>query len=287
MLLAVTNTKEIKTMLNALKKNWTVYLIEAWGLGLFMIAAVGFVILIEHPSLPIRTAVPSDFVRRILIGIIMGLTAIGIIYSGWGKRSGAHINPAVTLAQYQLDRINGYDAVWYIIFQFFGSIVGIAFMKILLPTYIADPSVNYVVTTPIATDNGIFVGFFCEIVMSFIMLTIVLHVSNHKTWANYTGYFIGFTAALFITIAAPFSGMSINPARTVGSALWANVWTGMWLYFIAPISGMQIAAWVYRKQYRVRNGECETLKIHLSGNKHACSVYEVLWHSRMENNVMR
>jgi aquaporin Z len=274
-------------MLNALKKNWTVYLIEAWGLGLLMMAVVGFVILIEHPSLPIRYTVTSEFVRRMLIGIIVGLTTIGIIYSGWGKRSGAHINPAVTLAQYQLDRINGYDAVWYMIFQFVGSIVGVALMQILLPSYIADPSVNYAVTTPIATDNGIFVSFFCEITMSFMMLTIILYVTNHKTWANYTGYFIGFTAALFITFAAPFSGMSINPARTVGSAFWANVWSGMWLYFVAPISGMQIAAWVYRKQYRVRNGECETLKMHLSGSQHACSVYEVLWHSRMENTVMR
>ena len=119
-------------MLNALKKNWTVYLIEAWGLGLLMMAVVGFVILIEHPSLPIRYTVTSEFVRRRLIGIIVGLTTIGIIYSGWGKRSGAHINPAVTLAQYQLDRINGYDAVWYMIFQFVGSIVGAAVL-IALP----------------------------------------------------------------------------------------------------------------------------------------------------------
>lgn len=268
-------------MVKALKKNWPVYLIEAWGLGMFMISAALFVILIEHPDLPIRTAIPSDFVRRILIGMAMGLTAIGIIYSNWGKRSGAHINPAVTLAQFQMDRINGQDAVWYIIFQFIGSISGIALIKFLLPNHIADPSVNYVVTTPFQGNNGNLVAFICEIGLSFTMLTMVLIVSNHEKWANYTGYFVGLTVALFITFEAPFSGMSINPARTVGSAVWANVWTGMWLYFVAPVAGMQAAAWVYRKQYRVRKGECETLKMHLSGKKHTCSTYEVLWHSNM------
>lgn len=270
-------------MLNALKKNWSLYLIEAWGLGMFMMSAALFVILIEHPSFPIRGAIPSDFVRRLLIGIAMGLTAIGIIYSNWGKKSGAHINPAVTLAQYQLDRIKGQDAIWYIIFQFTGSILGIAFIQGLVPMLIADPSVNYVVTTPMATENGNLVAFICEIALSFTMLTMVLAVSNHKTLANYTGYFVGLTVALFITFEAPFSGMSINPARTVGSAFWADVWTGMWLYFLAPISGMQAAAWIYRKQYLMRKGECETMKMHLSGNKHECSTYEVLWYSNMKN----
>ncbi len=268
-------------MLSALKKNWSLYLIEAWGLGMFMMSAALFVILIEHPSFPIRGAIASDFVRRLLIGIAMGLTAIGIIYSNWGKKSGAHINPAVTLAQYQLDRISGQDAIGYIGFQFVGSISGIALIQFLLPNYIAAPSVNYVVTTPMASENGILVAFICEIALSFTMLTMVLIVSNHKKWANYTGYFVGLTVALFITFEAPISGMSINPARTVGSAIWANIWTGLWLYFVAPITGMQAAAWVYRKQYRIRKGECETLKMHLSGEKHECSTYEVLWHSNM------
>ncbi len=268
-------------MLQELKKNGSIYLIEAWGLGLFMVSAALFVIFIDHPDLPIRAAIPSDFIRRILIGTAMGLTAIGIIYSKWGKISGAHINPAVTLAQYQLDRISGQDAFWYIVFQFVGSISGIALIQFLLPNYIAAPSVSYVVTTPMTAENGILVAFICEIALSFTMLSMVLIVSNHKILATYTGYFVGLTVALFITFEAPFSGMSINPARTFGSAVWANVWTGLWLYFVAPISGMQAAAWIYRKQYRIRKGECETMKMHLSGEKHECSTYEVLWHSNM------
>lgn len=262
-------------MLSSFKKNWTIYLIEAWALGMFMISASLFVILIEHPKLPIHSAIPSNFIRRVLIGAAMGLTAILLIYSAWGKRSGAHMNPAVTLAQLQLNRIQVADAIWYIIFQFIGGGLGIAIVYFLLPRYIADPSVNYVITTP-GMEN-IWIALVLETLLSFIMLTLVLVLSNIKKLAAYTGYFVGLAITLFISFEAPFSGMSINPARTVGSAIWANVWTGVWLYFVGPIIGMQVAAWIYRKEYLMLKGECKSMKMHLSGNKHNSPIYKVLW----------
>jgi aquaporin Z len=267
-------------MLHSLKANYKIYLIETWALGMFMISATVFTILIEHPDLPIRGAISSSFVRRILIGLAMGLTAILLIYSKWGKRSGTHINPAVTLAQLQLNRITIQDAVWYIFFQFLGGVLGIFLVKIILPKYIADESINYVITTPKTSPNGIMTAFLCEIALSFAMLTMVLTVSNLPKIAKYTGFFVGVLVSLFITFEAPLSGMSINPARTFGSAFWANNWTSIWLYFVAPISGMQLAAWLYRKNYRLKNGECETMKMHLSGEKHDSPIYKVLWFSR-------
>jgi aquaporin Z len=267
-------------MINLLKTNYKIYLIETWALGMFMISAAIFTILIEHPNLPIRGAIPSSFLRRILIGSAMGLTAILLIYSKWGKRSGAHINPAVTLAQLQLNRITIQDAIWYIVFQFIGGILGIFIVKIILPNYVADESVNYVITTPQTSSNGILTAFLCEIALSFMMLTMVLTISNLPKIDKFTGYFVGILVALFITFEAPFSGMSINPARTVGSAFWANNWSSIWLYFVAPITGMQAAAWLYRKNYRLKNGECETMKMYLSGEKHDSPIYKVLWFSR-------
>lgn len=274
-------------MLSSFKKNWTIYLIEAWALGMFMISAAIFVILIEHPQLPVYTIIPSSFVRRVLIGSAMGLTAILLIYSAWGKRSGAHMNPAVTLAQLQLNRIHITDAIWYIIFQFIGGALGIAVIQVLLPQYISAPSVNYVITTPIATTpamQGICIALGLEILLSFIMLTLVLVLSNIPKIASYTGYFVGITIALFITFEAPFSGMSINPARTVSSAIWANIWTRVWIYFIGPIIGMQAAAWIYRKEYLLFKGECKSMKMHLSGNKHNSPIYKVLWFTTRKNN---
>src|SRR5271165_6329401 len=84
---------------------WPEYLMEAAGLGLFMISACAFTVLLEHPMSPVRQAIENGTLRRVLIGIAMGLTAIGIICSPWGKQSGAHLNPSVTLAFLSLGKV--------------------------------------------------------------------------------------------------------------------------------------------------------------------------------------
>src|SRR5260221_368518 len=99
---ATTGTRGISAMTKALKSHWPEYLIEATGLGLFMISACFFTALFEHPASAVHHAFRDPVLRRILNGIAMGLTAIGIIYSPWGKQSGAHINPSVTLAFWRL-----------------------------------------------------------------------------------------------------------------------------------------------------------------------------------------
>src|SRR2546428_13518921 len=84
-------------MLETMRRHWPESLMEAAGLGLFMISAAVFATLFEHPASPIHQAIPDPFLRRTLMGFAMGLTAVAIIYSPWGQQSGAHINPAITL----------------------------------------------------------------------------------------------------------------------------------------------------------------------------------------------
>ena len=205
----------------------------------------------------------------------MGLTAVLLIYSTWGKRSGAHMNPAVTLAFLQLGRIRSVDAAWYILAQFIGGALAIWLVEGTLFTYLTDSTVNYVVTVP--GVDGPWVAFAFETLLSFLLFLVVLLASNDSRWASYTGYSVGIMLTVFIGWEAPYSGMSINPARTVASALPAGIWTAWWLYFIGPILGMQLASWLYRRYYRyTHDGECLTMKCHLSGEKHNCPTYEVL-----------
>ena len=271
----------MRQLLQTFRKNGPLYLIEAWALGTFMVVASLVVILVQHPALPVRAAISSELARRGLIGAAMGLTAIGLIYSGWGKRSGAHLNPAVTLAQWRLNRITTPDAAAYIVAQFAGGALGIALVHRLLPAYMTNPAVNDVVTMP--GPAGAWVALAFEFGMAFAMLTLVLTLSNARRLSGYTGYFVGGLVALYITFEAPYSGMSINPARTVSSALGAGVWTAVWVYFAGPIAGMTLAGWLYRRRYRKQYGECRSMAMHLSGRPHGCRTYQVLWWAETEN----
>jgi aquaporin Z len=235
----------MRSMLGALKRHWPEYGIEAALLGAFMIAACTIGVLLDHPQSPLSHWI-APFPRRLLTGMAMGATAIAIIYSPWGKRSGAHINPAVTLTFFRLGKIDPWDAAFYVVAQFTGAVLGVLLSAALLGALVADPSVNYAATVPGAW--GLRVAFSAEILIAFLMMSMILRVTNQARLARYTGLFAGALVCTFITFEAPLSGMSMNPARTFGSAFPLGMWTTLWLYFLAPLVGMTLASEVYRRQ---------------------------------------
>lgn len=239
---------------DALKGHWPEYLMEAAGLGIFMMSACMFAALLDHPASPARQYLGDSVTRRVLTGLAMGLTAIGIIYSKWGKRSGAHINPSVTLTFFRLGKIGSWDALFYMLAQFAGGVGGVFLSVLLLGRFVSDPAVNHAVTVP--GPGGKALAFVAEVVISFIMMSMVLRVSNTAKLSRFTGIFSGVLVATYISIEAPLSGMSMNPARTFGSALPANLWTALWIYFTAPPLGMLLAAEVYLRTRGARKVFC-------------------------------
>lgn len=227
-----------------IRAHWPEYLMEAWGLGTFMISVAVFATLLEFPGLPVHELLPNADLRRALMGLAMGLTAIGIIYSPWGQQSGAHLNPAVTLAFMSLGKVKTTDAVCYIAAQFAGGVAGSLIGAYLMGRGFTEAPVQYAVTTPSA--HGVSVAFAGEALVAVILMTTVLIVSNAKPLERFTGLFAGGLVAVFIYFEAPFSGMSMNPARSFASALPASVWTAFWVYMIAPPLGMLIAAQAIR-----------------------------------------
>ncbi len=250
-------------MLDNLTRHWPEYLMEAAGLGIFMFSACVFGTILEYSTSPIRQAIDDPILRRTLMGMAMGLTAIGIIYSPWGKQSGAHINPSITLTFFRLGKIAPGDALFYIIAQFIGGAAGVLLASAALGRWLADPAINYVVTVPGPQGAGI--AFLAELVISFILMFVVLMATNTDNLARYTGLFAGVLVATYITVEAPFSGMSMNPARTSASALPAQVWRSVWLYFTAPPLAMLLAAEVYLWLKGAHRVSCA--KLHHQNNK--------------------
>jgi aquaporin Z len=232
---------------SALRAHWPEYLIEGWALGMFMISAGVCSTLLGFPGSPLRQMLPGEELRRTLVGIAMGLTAVALIYSPWGQRSGAHMNPAVTLTFWRLGKVAHWDALFYILAQFIGGLLGVLITAALLRAAFTAPPVRYIVTVP--GEPGVSAAFIAELVISALLMAVILRVSNAPRYAKTTGLCAGALVALYIAVEAPLSGMSMNPARSLASALPAGVWQNQWIYFIAPVLGMQAAAaWELRRR---------------------------------------
>lgn len=218
---------------------------EAGELSIFMILVGGFATGLYAETSPVPALIPNPFLRGLLMGIIAGICAIAIIYSPWGKRSGAHFNPAVTLAFYRLGKLTSWDAFFYILSQFIGGLVGVILLSAVLGEPFTNLPVNYIVTVP-----GIWgwsAALIAEAWMAFGLMTMILLVSNHPKLHHLTGIFAGILVAVFVTLAAPISGMSINPARTFASGFPAGIWTAFWIYYFAPTLAMLAAAELYQR----------------------------------------
>jgi aquaporin Z len=242
---------------NDLRGHWREYLCEGLGLGGFMIAACLVTALFEYPGWPVHGAIPSATVRRVLIGIAMGLTAIAIIYSPLGKRSGAHINPSVTLTFYRLGRVAPWDAVCYVLAQLTGGTLGVVVSRALFPAALMHPAVHFVVTAPGA--SGIVGALVGEATISFILMGTVLAMSASRH-AAFTGVVAGCLVAAYVAVEAPYSGMSMNPARSVASSLVAGDWPAWWLYVFVPPLSMLLAAEVYLRAVGWAHVACAKLR---------------------------
>lgn len=230
-------------MIGALARHWPEYLMEAGGLAFFVISASVVTTLLEYPGSPVHQAIGSTFGRRVVLGLGMGAVIAAIVYSPWGKRSGAHINPAVTWAFYRLGKIGGWDAAFYTVAQFGGSIVAVQLMRLVIGTPYAHPAVDHVVTKP--GPGGPLPAFLAEFVISFVLMLVVLAAVNSERYEKLTGVFTSALIIVYLAFETPLSGMSLNPARTFGSAFAAWHWAALWLYFVAPMAAMLLAAELY------------------------------------------
>jgi aquaporin Z len=231
--------------LAALRAHYPLYLMEGAELAIFMISACVFDMLLYNPEF---APIHNPWLTRLCMGASMGVTALLLIKCPWGKKSGAQFNPAITATFYRLGKIGPYDAAFYVIFHFLGGIAGVELAWLVLGSRLADPHVNFVVTVP--GLGGPPAAFAAEFFMSAVLMLVVLYTSNRKTLAGYTPYLMATLITSYVVLFAPVSGFSMNPARTVGSAVFPPLYSSLWIYFVAPTAAMLLAAELYLRVTR-------------------------------------
>lgn len=188
------------------------------------------------------TVQPFSSVGTLGVAFAFGLAVLTMVYT-IGKISGCHINPAITLGMLLSKRISGKDAGMYMIFQVIGAIIGSSILFIL-----AKDSGS---TTTLTGANGyhdLVPAFVAETVFTFIFLLVVLGSTSKGANTKFAGIAIGLALVLIHIVCIPITGTSVNPARSIGPALFQGdkALSQLWLFIVAPFLGAAIAALVWK-----------------------------------------
>jgi hypothetical protein len=133
--------RELASAVGRLRFHWPEYLMESAEVGLYLFLTCVFASLLLFPASPVRHFIGSTLELRALMGLAVGAAVVAIVMTPWGKQSGGHFNPALTLAFYQLGKMRLPDAFFYVVAQFSGAIVGVCMARYLLP--VGRPAIRY------------------------------------------------------------------------------------------------------------------------------------------------
>lgn len=180
--------------------------------------------------------------------VAFGLAVVAMAYT-IGGISGCHINPAITLGALCAGRIGVKDAAFYVIFQVLGAVLGSA----LLWMIVSNTTTEFIGTTTGANTcdgvGNVTGGLIVEIVLTFIFVLVVLGTTDEKKGAgNFAGLAIGLSLILIHLVGIHYTGTSVNPARSVGPALFQGgvALEQLWVFIVGPLAGACCAAAVWK-----------------------------------------
>lgn len=185
---------------------------------------------------------PFASVGTLGVAFAFGLSVLTMVYT-IGKISGCHINPAITLGMLLSKRISGKDAGMYMIFQVIGAIIGSSILYVL-----AKDSLSVTTLTGANGYTNVLPAFVAETVFTFIFLLVVLGSTSKGANTKFAGIAIGLALVLIHIVCIPITGTSVNPARSIGPALFqgGEALSQLWLFIVAPFLGAAIAALVWK-----------------------------------------
>jgi aquaporin Z len=244
-LLSVTALAPSASLVEALRVHWREYLMEGTEISVLMLSTCISGTLLYSQDSPLNNLAFSPAVRSLLMGTAVAITALLVITSPLGRRSGAHMNPAITGTFFWLGRVHRWDAAFYIAAQFIGAVVGVLVARQIMGVRLSAQPVQYLITVP--GMYGSPTALLVEFALSAVLMGVVLYASNHRSLTRLTPVFVALLTVLYYGVSSSIAGYSVNPARSFASALFAWIWRGIWIYFVAPGLGMLTAATIYVK----------------------------------------
>jgi aquaporin Z len=218
------------------------YVAEYVGTALLLLFGLSAVCFDFAVRSPVVSALPDASVRRLLTAIIFAGTLTAIVYSPLGRRSGAHLNPAVTLAFWLLGKITSRGAIFYAAAQIAGALTGAALVLAIWGGW----ATNVHVGATVPNEGGPLAALIAETAMVFLLVSLILNLVDRPHLIALTGAAVGTLVAFFVFVEAPVSGASLNPARTLGPAVVGGTFTNLWVYLVGPPLGALSAALLYR-----------------------------------------
>lgn len=191
------------------------------------------------------------------VAMAFGLSVVAMAYT-IGNISGCHINPAITLGVWSSGRMSGKEAGAYMLFQCIGAIIASAVLYILVHSG-NEAGIEAVFNSTTTTGSNSYLpgnivpAFLAELIFTFIFVLVVLGSTDEKKGAgNFAGLAIGLTLVLVHIACIPITGTSVNPARSIGPAIFAAIegncvpLSQLWLFIVAPFIGAMLSAYVWK-----------------------------------------
>jgi MIP family channel proteins len=194
-------------------------------------------------------SIVTDVYTRGSIGLIGIAIAHGlmlsVMVSAFMAVSGGALNPAVNVGLWIAKKLDTPSLVSYTLAQLAGASVAGFFLKSLYAPDVWQPV--HLGTPALAVGINPLTGLFIEAVLTFLLMTSIFGTAVDSKAPKIGGFGIGLTVAADILVGGPLTGASMNPARSFGPALAAGFWEYHWIYWIGPILGASLAAWIYTR----------------------------------------
>lgn len=212
---------------------WSLYAAELLGTALLLVGGLSAVVFVVSPASPVAALALPGWLARGIAGALFGLTGTLVTLSALGRHSGAHLNPAMTLAFRIEGKISASHAVWYVSSQLLGAVAGAGVVLVWGPW--GEP-LRYGATTP-APSISPWLAVALEASCTVVLVGTVFVFLGRPRLRRFTPWTMSPMYAVMVSLEAPWTGTSTNPARSLGPAVVTGTWHGFWIYLLGPALG--------------------------------------------------